>query len=765
MGLFGPTISEKVKAAIERSQPQPGRVGSVSYMQPGQAGAVSFQEGGQPVSGTVSYSAQAIPPSLRFEDKPGYVRDEARGTIYHVSSREGQALLRDYYARQAMPVAPEPEPTPQPAPPVVAVAPKPTVQKPVIKLAPVQPKLTRAIDVRKTVQPQEAGFTVRYVSPAEGEDRTEYYMGRRYPEQELGAERIQAATMQNLAMAATLGSSLAIGVGGVGAYTVGGLAGLAGYGTQIGGGVVAAEATRTYSPAVLKKIAPGKEEWRYRAGGEALGAAGFVAGMKVTGVGIKGAKALAQYATTPKTQVLKTTILTDSGIKVIDLRETGGVWQKPTPKYKPFDLTKLKAEKLAVIEDTQRLRQAMRPTVALAKYPKLPTVAEKKAEKLARIEQAQIFYGMERDTSIWTPRPLAKYSELRKAFEAQKKQARIVKAGRGTVAIQIERSFLTPGSYAQLAKTLPRVKPIIEEAQAFKPVVSERMAFAEFTKPKSIFKTPGKTVLETGFAKDVAKARGPKLKNYVGVLAPTARAAFAFKPRFEQKALERQARRLAVAIAPKQRTLVRQRRKAIEKQKRQETLISRIGLQADITQKQAEQTRQDLRTLPLQKTFLKTFIREQTRTRQREKLREKTKTRTKTRTRTRTWLDTPQLQAVSSQNMKSYAEGFTALIRRKGKWLPATPFPVTRETAQAFGAKAALSTLARSYQIVPVGKPARAARRPRLPTGFQTMFRPAKREPGVMVEKAMFALDMPTETKEIQWFAQLAGFGKPRKRR
>jgi hypothetical protein len=584
---------------------------------------------------------------------------------------------------------------------------------------------------------------------------------------------------------------MAIGAGGVGAYGAGGLAGLAGYGARVGGGVLASEATRTYSPSALKAIAPGKDKWRYELGGQALGAAGFIAGMKATGVGISGARATAQYVRMPKTQVLKSPILGDSTTKVIGLKEKGGIWQAQTQKYKPFDLTKLKAEKLGMVEDmkrlqawgrttldlkklptypdwvtkskleklalietTQQLRQATRPVIDLSKYPTWPTAADKKAEKLAKLEQSKIFQTMERDTSIWAPRPLAKYSELRKAFELQKTKPKAVRTGKGTYAVQIERSFLAPGSYAQLAKTLPRAKPIIKEAEAFKPTVSEKAPFAKFAKTKSIFKTPKKTLVEKELARGVITM--PKLENYAGILAPIARAAFVYRPRLSQTAWERQ--RLAESIGISQRSVAKQKKKAIVRQRREDVLLPRTGVRADIVQKQAEKTRQDLKAL--QRTFLRTFIREKTRTRQR--LRERTKTKTKTRTRPQpSRFEWPRLSSL--KGMASL--GFGVQVRRRGRFRDVKAPALTRESAKRLGSYLVdVKSLGASFRILPVKslgasfrilpKAGRGVSLPGLPAFRAERFRKpvkgSKLPAGTFIEKAKFRLSSPREILGIQ---------------
>lgn len=78
----------------------PSRVRSPSLDEISSAVQRGFMPGsyGRPLS--YGYGPASIPPSMKI-DKPGFLRDPASGNTYNVTSREGQALLADYYARKA----------------------------------------------------------------------------------------------------------------------------------------------------------------------------------------------------------------------------------------------------------------------------------------------------------------------------------------------------------------------------------------------------------------------------------------------------------------------------------------------------------------------------------------------------------------------------------------------------------------------------------------------------------------------------------------
>ena len=93
--------------------------------------------------------------------------------------------------------------------------------------------------------------------------------------------------------------------------------------------------------------------------------------------------------------------------------------------------------------------------------------------------------------------------------------------------------------------------------------------------------------------------------------------------------------------------------------------------------------------------------------------------------------------------LPKYLEGFLPQIKRKGEW-KTVGIPTTEKTAKAWAAHFAMQTPARSFRVIPAGKPAKRVKAPRLPFGWEMQFRqpktPSLRAAGAMVEKSKFAL-------------------------
>lgn len=98
--------------------------------------------------------------------------------------------------------------------------------------------------------------------------------------------------------------------------------------------------------------------------------------------------------------------------------------------------------------------------------------------------------------------------------------------------------------------------------------------------------------------------------------------------------------------------------------------------------------------------------------------------------------------------------GYSVFIRRFGKFRPYAT-NVSFKQAEGIGRYITGSTLARSFKILsPSGKPVRA--------GTDFRFRTAKRDPSIVVEKSRFALNTPSELREIFSFK---GFSQRRRKR
>lgn len=175
---------------------------------------------------------------------------------------------------------------------------------------------------------------------------------------------------------------------------------------------------------------------------------------------------------------------------------------------------------------------------------------------------------------------------------------------------------------------------------------------------------------------------------------------------------------------------------------------------------------QKISQLQRQRLLQQTLQLTRTKTRQRQKQLEKEKTRLKPLA-----LVLPQFQPFPKQlrQVSRLAPGFLPFARVKGKFVPLTAFPVTKAAAQAFGARFALETPARTFKVVPAMAPARRVRIPILPAGFLQMFRPAKTKElaGALVEKTEFAIREPEELKGITFkgLRKLAMFPPLRKKK
>jgi len=94
------------------------------------------------------------------------------------------------------------------------------------------------------------------------------------------------------------------------------------------------------------------------------------------------------------------------------------------------------------------------------------------------------------------------------------------------------------------------------------------------------------------------------------------------------------------------------------------------------------------------------------------------------------------------KKVKKKPELVTPFVRRYGVWRPIIERPVPYKKALEIGIKRLERTLGAALQIrkgeqlVPVGKETR-------------MFRPAKRDRYILVERAPFRLKAPTEVREI----------------
>jgi len=103
--------------------------------------------------------------------------------------------------------------------------------------------------------------------------------------------------------------------------------------------------------------------------------------------------------------------------------------------------------------------------------------------------------------------------------------------------------------------------------------------------------------------------------------------------------------------------------------------------------------------------------------------------------------------------------GFTFEIRRKGKWQRGkVPYAfATREGAEAFAQEKVLGEAAASYKIVRARPGKKVVRTRKKPSPYRkVLFRKAKKEPGVMIQKKKLRILTPGEKKEISYAGGIA---------
>ena len=143
---------------------------------------------------------------------------------------------------------------------------------------------------RRSFTPEQQGLLFSAGAPASGEARVDFYKGTGYPEVSYSREALEAAKWQQLGLTATGVAVATLPVSATAAYGAGGLLGLAKFGGELVGGLVASEVVRQQAPPLLEAAIPGKKPEVYKTGGEALGFAGFIVGAKGVSSGFKAGK-------------------------------------------------------------------------------------------------------------------------------------------------------------------------------------------------------------------------------------------------------------------------------------------------------------------------------------------------------------------------------------------------------------------------------------------------------------------------------------------
>lgn len=801
MGLFGPTISEKLQATIQRSKPNlsvklPSQTtpdysttAGLSITQQKELQKKYAAEGGyQP---GFSYTSYSIPPSLREEGRPEFVRDPAEGVIYHVSSREGQQLLQNYYARQERtrqqeavedlsvtqaaaeaqtlsekevtrvpPIAPEPMPVSfqvegKPVPP-----PKP--KKIEIKIEPPPKPVPVVVPQRKAIELTPIGAK-RYVKSRVIEstgipDVSAQLVGYR-----------ETKSPRALAKAAMLGQQAAqFGV--------------------VTGGVRAITAPVAYAfGAAGEKFIPPKTQ--------VLGIKKpqLVSGLEFAGewAGLTGAFRFPGIEQAPK-KLLRTSYYSLGSFA----RGKGAVFYP--------ELT------------TKEALLAPKGQVELGKYiqPKSFKPVEKPVKPLTKAEISNLLDAkpskptiktyrqfMPRDISAAEKRALPELGGYvaPKSFEPKVVSQPVVK-GMQTVQIQktvpkqklfmpegfpgggitgdpvvfgIEKStpisYAIPESYVKLSKGLPKIKPVVGIAAPVSVSIIKPRAPKASALSFKIYEGPKFDVPETG----------PKLRSYLKE-TPILKELSKTVPMETRKIVPimvgvkpdvgltfKQAKRLSSVgnlKTPVKEAVVSRVSKdiiprTVPKTPVKESVIS--GVFEDVIPRVIPREKTIPTVAEVSKVITETIPKIKTRSIKRlrtiyqfpkvieyPKIREPV-TKPKSLTFPKIYVKPLVPILVKPFVRPKYSRGFFPITRKAGKEIPLTRYPVSKEAARAIAIANVIGSPRASYKLVEARAPAVKVAVPRLPKGAEAMFKPAKTLPGFFVEKPKYRIKEPGELAGI----------------